>query len=131
VTRSRLARMCLPCVILIALGARMPSVSADDPPPPLPIPPTQSFPPQITSLQAVNEVGNLWTISGTVSTDGQYMTSVTMTGLPSVNATIPVAANGIFAQTFNLPDGEMGFVSVQAVDTAGRKSDIEFVAIYP
>jgi hypothetical protein len=82
--------------------------------------------------QAVRGAGNLWTISGTCMTDGHYPTAVVFGGLTSVTGqSTAVQVDGTFKLTVMLANGESGFASMQAIDTDGRVSEIEYVAIFP
>jgi hypothetical protein len=124
VTRTFSAWLALPCVLLVGVGGIIPDVDAGGaggPPAPLP--------PELLTWGAKRETGNLWTIYGTVRGMGQ--TSVNVWGLPGIDTSIPVNANGSFAMTFNLADGVSGYVLLQAVDSFGQFSEVEDFGIFP
>jgi hypothetical protein len=129
VKRARSVWLSLPCLMLVGVGGIIPDAGAGGQT--LPDPLLPFFPPELLTWGAKRETGNLWTVFGTVKTDGQSPTYVAAWGLPSINLTISVNADGSFAQTFQLPDGVSGYLLIQAFDEELRESEIEDVGIFP
>jgi hypothetical protein len=78
-------------------------------------------PPSFTSFVGVNNSGNTWTFSGTVSDlENPAGLVVQIGGLPGFTATATCNSNGYFTVTVTLPAGTMGTATANVTDWWGQ-----------